>query len=101
LALNEKPANPATVATTPPINIHIALSVGDPVKNREKSEPIESDALTPNMINMMPTTSSTSDIGDFILIPPCRDVSGRAPTSPWGVTLPECRQGLSSTSRTL
>jgi len=35
------------IATIPPISIHIALSAGEPVKNRETSELNESVAATP------------------------------------------------------
>jgi hypothetical protein len=35
------------MATTPPTSIHIVLSVGEPVKNREMSELKDSDAATP------------------------------------------------------
>ena len=37
-----KPTNPRTVTTIPPTNIHIDLSVAEPVKNREISELDES-----------------------------------------------------------
>ena len=60
------PTNPATAATTPPTSIHIALSVGEPVKNRETSEPNEFDALTPNTISKMPPASSARESGLFM-----------------------------------
>ena len=42
-----KPPRPTIVATPPPISSQIVLSVGDPVKKREKWEPTESAALIP------------------------------------------------------
>ena len=50
--------NPTIAEAMPPIKSHIALLVGDPVKNRETSELNESDALIPKMISTIPTTSS-------------------------------------------
>jgi hypothetical protein len=41
------PAKPAAADSTPPINNQIDLFVGDPVKNRDTSDPKESDALSP------------------------------------------------------
>jgi hypothetical protein len=40
--LRDKPARPATVAAMPTTNIHIDLSVAEPVKKREISELVES-----------------------------------------------------------
>jgi hypothetical protein len=65
--LNEKPVSPAMVAAAPPSNIQTALSVGAPVKRREKSDPNESEALMPKMISTIPITSSTSETGVFIV----------------------------------
>lgn len=45
-----------TVATMPPMSIHTALSVGDPVKNLETSELNEFMALIPNIISTIPPT---------------------------------------------
>jgi hypothetical protein len=67
--LNENPVSPTMVTTTPPINSQIARSVGAPVKRREKSDPNESEALTPKMISTMPRISSTSETGVFIRVP--------------------------------
>jgi hypothetical protein len=39
------PTTPTTNATTPPTNIRIALSVGEPVKKREMSELNDVDAI--------------------------------------------------------
>ena len=50
-------AAPTTAATTPPMSIQMALSVGDPVKNLETSELKEWVALTPMMMSTMPPTS--------------------------------------------
>jgi len=60
------PTSPATVATIPPTSIHIALSVGEPVKNRETSEPNELDALMPKTISKMPPASSARESGLFM-----------------------------------
>lgn len=64
--LRASPSSPATVATTPPTNIHIALSVGEPVKKRETSEPSEFDALKPKIISRMPPARSASESGLFM-----------------------------------
>jgi|SRR5579871_462124 len=45
---------PTTELATPPISSHMALSVGEPVKSREKSEPIELDDCAPKMMRTMP-----------------------------------------------
>src|SRR4051812_68107 len=42
-----KPVRAATMATTPPIMSQMVLSVGAPVKKREKAEPMESEAWRP------------------------------------------------------
>jgi hypothetical protein len=60
-------ALPTIKLATPPSSIHMDLSVGDPVKNREKSEPIEFEALIPKMIRTIPSTSSAIPIGLFII----------------------------------
>ena len=60
-------ALPIIKLAIPPSSIHMDLSVGDPVKNREKSEPIEFDALIPKMIRTIPSTSSAIPIGLFII----------------------------------
>jgi hypothetical protein len=41
------PPAPTRAATMPPIKSQMDLSVGDPVNKREKSEPIELEALIP------------------------------------------------------
>jgi len=41
------PAAPTAVATAPPMSNQTVLSVGLPVKKREKLEPIESEAAAP------------------------------------------------------
>ena len=45
----------------------MALLVGAPVKNREKSEPIEFDALMPNIISTMPRAKSAIPSGFICL----------------------------------
>lgn len=59
-------ASPTIKATAPPINIHIDLSVGEPVKNRETSELKDWDALRPNAIKMTPTASKAIETALFI-----------------------------------
>jgi hypothetical protein len=49
-------------ATPPPMRSHTVLFVGEPVKNRDTSELIESEALMPQMTNMIPTANSTMKI---------------------------------------
>jgi hypothetical protein len=56
-------------ATTPPINIHIALSVGEPVKKREMSELSDSDAMTPNTMRRIPTARRASEIALLMFFP--------------------------------
>jgi hypothetical protein len=51
---------------TPPSSIHMDLLVGEPVKKREKSDPIEFDALIPKMIRMIPTANKAIPIA-FIM----------------------------------
>jgi hypothetical protein len=48
-------------AATPPTNIHIALSVGEPVKKREMSELNDVDAIMPNTISRIPPARSASE----------------------------------------
>jgi hypothetical protein len=50
-------ARPMAAATMPPMSIQMALSVGEPVKNRDRSELKEFVALMPMMINTTPPTS--------------------------------------------
>jgi len=64
-----KLTNPRTVTTTPPINIHIDLSVAEPVKNREMSELDESYALIPIIRRRMPPARTASETALFIDIP--------------------------------
>jgi len=60
------PISPMPVATMPPMSIQMALSVGEPVKNRDTSEPKEFVALTPMMISTTPQTSSAREPSLFI-----------------------------------
>lgn len=60
-------APPAIRARTPAINIHTDLSVGEPVKNRDTSEPNESIAITPMTIRTIPTMTKAVDTMLFIL----------------------------------
>ena len=52
----------------PPISIHTALSVGDPVKNLETSEVNEWVALNPMTISTMPPMSSVREKSLFISV---------------------------------
>src|SRR6185295_10653714 len=52
------PPTPRTSETMPPSISQMALSVGFPVKKREKSEPTDSDAEIPNARRMMPTMNN-------------------------------------------
>lgn len=61
------PNNPTMATAMPPSNSHMALSVGEPVKNRDTSELKESMALTPHIIRTTPMTSSATDILLFVL----------------------------------
>jgi hypothetical protein len=61
--------NPKTAEAIPPVSIHMDLSVGLPVKNRETSELKESAALIPNIVNTIPTTSSTIPNDLFMIHP--------------------------------
>jgi len=49
-------------ATSPPISIQIALSVGDPVKNLETSELKELVAWNPKIMSTTPPTSRAIEI---------------------------------------
>jgi hypothetical protein len=66
--LRNRPSSPRTVTTTPPSNIHIDLSVAEPVKNREMSELDESYALMPKINRRMPPARTASEIALFIYI---------------------------------
>jgi hypothetical protein len=57
---------PTVVNAMPPINNHIDLSVGVPVKKREASDPNECEALTPNTIKAIPTANSANPSTLFI-----------------------------------
>jgi hypothetical protein len=56
-------------ATTPPTNIHIALSVGEPVKKREMSELIDVDAMTPNTISRTPPARRANETALVMCFP--------------------------------
>lgn len=62
------PAPPAISARMPAINIQTDLSVGVPVKNRDRSELNESIATTPMTIRAMPTMTRAVDIMLFMLL---------------------------------
>ena len=62
---------PATAATAPPMSIHMALSVGLPVKKRFTSEPNEFEAWTPRTIRMIPPTSRANGRALFIYVCLC------------------------------
>src|ERR1700674_611107 len=56
-------------ATTPPSNIHIALSVGEPVKKREMSEVNDVDAITPNTISTIAPARRASETALLMFFP--------------------------------
>jgi hypothetical protein len=57
---------PTMTLAIPPSSIQIALLVGAPVKNREKSDPKELDAFMPKIIRTIPRANSAIPSG-FIL----------------------------------
>jgi hypothetical protein len=63
---NDKPPSPTIIATIPPIIIHIALSVGEPVKKREMSELNDFVAVTPKTTRTIPPARIASEISLFI-----------------------------------
>ncbi len=63
------PTSPITAAMIPPINIHMALFVGEPVNVRETLELKEFDAFTPKMIKTIPAVSSAINMALYILLP--------------------------------
>jgi hypothetical protein len=67
--LRNVPARPTHAATMPPINIQTALSVGEPVKNRETSELKEFVALMPMIMSTTPPMSRAREIILFIKPP--------------------------------
>jgi hypothetical protein len=54
------------IATTPPTSIHIALSVGEPAKNREMSELNDFDAATPKIVRRIPPARIASETTLFM-----------------------------------
>jgi hypothetical protein len=54
------------IVTIPPMSIHIALSVGEPVKNREMSELNDFVAATPEITRTIPPARIASEIILFI-----------------------------------
>jgi len=65
------PTTPTMDRTTPPISIHIALSVGAPVKKRAMSELNDLAALKPKMISRIPPASSASATALFMFCLSC------------------------------
>jgi hypothetical protein len=61
-----KLANPTRTAAMPPMTSHIALLVGEPVKNRETPELNDSEAFTPQAISMIPTITNAREIPLFM-----------------------------------
>ena len=66
LVLYNVPLRPTMAAMMPPMSIHMALSVADPVKNLETSELKELVAFTPKMIRTMPPARRAKKIALFI-----------------------------------
>ena len=56
------------VVMIPPMSIQMALSVGDPVKNLDTSEPKEFVALIPKIMSMTPATSKATATILFITV---------------------------------
>src|ERR1700736_3201939 len=63
------PTTPTMDAATPPTNIHIALSVGEPVKKREMSELNDVDAMMPNTISRIPAARRASETALLMFFP--------------------------------
>jgi len=61
-----RPARPTTAAAIPPMSIQTALSVGEPVKNRETSELNEFVALMPTIMSTTPPASRARETILFI-----------------------------------
>jgi hypothetical protein len=61
-----KPTSPRIEAMAPLTNIHVDLSVAEPVKNREISELVELYALMPNIKRTMPPARIAIKIALFI-----------------------------------
>jgi hypothetical protein len=59
-------AKPTTAATRPPMSIQTALSVGEPVKNRDTSELKEFVALMPKIMRTTPPTRRPRETIRFI-----------------------------------
>ena len=68
LELRSVNVRPTTIATAPPISIHTALSVGDPVKKRDTSELKEFVAVIPKTTSTTPPTIRKMETGLFIYI---------------------------------
>jgi hypothetical protein len=64
--LRNSPTSPIMIATTPPTSIHIALSVGEPVKNREMSELNDFAATTPKIVRRIPPARMASETALFM-----------------------------------
>ena len=62
----KKPNSPTMATTMPPISNQTALSVGDPVNNRDTSELNDSETLTPQMIDKIPPTNNATEMPLFI-----------------------------------
>ncbi len=60
------PKSPMDAAAIPPMSIQTALSVGEPVKNRETSELNDFVAFTPITMSTMPPTSRAMEMALFM-----------------------------------
>jgi hypothetical protein len=67
-ALRRVVTAPTVVAAMPPINNHMDLSVGVPVKNRLVSEPNDSEALIPKTISAIPTARRATPMLLFMVL---------------------------------
>src|SRR6185295_3062773 len=78
------PTKPITAAAMPPISVHTALSVGDPVKNRETSELNEFVAVTPMTMSTTPPARRAREIILFIMSRLVEGLSGGLQALPTG-----------------
>lgn len=60
------PKSPIDAAAIPPMSIQTALSVGEPVKNRETSELNDLVAFTPMTMSTMPPASRATEMALFM-----------------------------------
>ena len=59
------PKKPMAAAAIPPMSIQMALSVGEPVKNRKTSELNDFVTFTPTTMNTIPPTKRAMEMALF------------------------------------